>query len=373
VREIRLTSPDSCTDSFSFLQIKPNKKYIVTTKVIGFKGHLYSGYFGIILLDKNNMALARRIRWLNDFSGKEKKYEIVFKTPSECTSISLIYRINNETPIKSLCHYIILPPEETSIKETDDDADEIYELSWQYDLPRFKDLPSEEEKRKNFDINFFERRVFSQNGEDGILEFIFDEIGITNKYFVEFGVDDGRVCNTKYLKEKKSWNGLMMDCKEDRPIYIKKEFVTAENINDLFEKYQVPHHFDLLSIDVDFNDFWLWKALENYSPRFVVIEFNSSIPPNKSKVVKYDPYAKWDKTNYFGASLLALEKLGSEKGYTLVGCDNTGTNAFFVKKELVKGRIKKTLEELYKPPKYGLVVNGKHIGHPPSNKKMIEI
>ena len=139
-----------------------------------------------------------------------------------------------------------------------------------------------------------------------------------------------------------SHNGLMMDHKDNCPSFIKQEFITAENINYLFKKYNVPHSFDLLSIDVDFNDYWLWRAIESYSARVVIIEYNSSIQPNCSQVVKYEPFANWDKTNYFGASLLALSKLGKKKGYDLVGCDDNGINAFFIKSEIVQGLIKRT-------------------------------
>ena len=106
----------------------------------------------------------------------------------------------------------------------------------------------------------------------------------------------------------------------------------------------------------------------------VVIEYNSSIPPTESKVVPYDPEAKWDGTNYFGASLLALKNLGLTKGYTLIGCDNAGVNAFFCKSELIDGIKIGNIKDLYRSPRYGEIINGIHIGHPPQNtKKMIEI
>lgn len=154
---------------------------------------------------------------------------------------------------------------------------------------------------------------------------------------------------------------------------IKTERVTAGNIQELFKKYDVPKDFDLLSIDIDFNDYWVWKAITDYSPRVVVIEYNSSIPPTESRAVPYDPDARWDGTSYFGASLLALQNLGLKKGYTLVGCNDHGVNAFFCKRELVERFKIKGIQELYRPPKYGEIVNGKHIGHPPSNKTMIEV
>lgn len=268
----------------------------------------------------------------------------------------------------------------------------------------------------NFDINLHEKKIYSQNGEDGIIEFIFSKIGTTNKFSVEFGVGDGFECNTVYLLEKKGWKGLMMDYGADQQIQwenvmkkawsnrklglvsglqrdlrflkkilkrsgrsahfrrdVKTEKVTAENIQQLFQKYNVPKNFDLLSIDIDYNDYWVWKAITDYSPRVVIIEYNSSIPPTESRVVPYDANASWDGTNYFGASLLALRNLGLSKGYTLIGCDSMGVNSFFCKSELVDGMKINDIDQLYRPPKYGQIINGEPIGHPPSSKKMIEI
>ena len=267
-----------------------------------------------------------------------------------------------------------------------------------------------------FDLNLHERKIYSQNGEDGIIEFVFSMIGTTNKFSVEFGVGNGFESNTTYLLEKKGWKGLMMDYGSDEKIKtknlikkslsyrkfgikyclqksikflkktmvrykrsryfqydIKKEKVTAENIEKLFQKYNIPKNFDLLSIDIDFNDYWVWKAITNYHPNVVVIEYNSSLSPTESSVVQYDPEAIWDGTNYFGASLLALQNLGHTKGYTLLGCDGNGVNAFFCKNELIDGIKIKDIQYLYKPPKYGKMANGIHIGHPPSDKKMIKI
>jgi len=269
---------------------------------------------------------------------------------------------------------------------------------------------------ETFDINLHEEKIYSQNGEDGILEFIFSKIGTTNKFSVEFGVGNGFECNTVHLLEKKGWTGLMMDYGADQEIQwkgvlnkvwsnrnkgfsenikkyakfskkiikrkersihfkldIKNERITAENIENLFQKYQVPENFDLLSIDIDYNDYWVWKAITKFHPRVLVIEFNSSVPPNESRVVPYEADAQWDGTNYFGASLLALKNLSLEKNYTLLGCDNNGVNAFFCKSELVKNFKIKDIKDLYRSPKYGKKINGVCVGHPPSTKKMIKI
>jgi hypothetical protein len=200
-------------------------------------------------------------------------------------------------------------------------------------------------------INLFEQKFYSQNGEDGIISVIFDKIGTTNKFSVEFGVGNGIECNTTYFTQKYKGNFLLMDYMRDR-FPIKKEKVTVENINDLFKKYSVPEVFDLLSIDIDYNDYWIWKAIEGYSPRVVVIEYNSNVPTNESRVVDYDPDHEGVGNN--GASLLALMKLGNSKGYTLIGCDNSGTNTFFVRNDLINGNfLVKSIDEVYRPSKHG--------------------
>lgn len=228
--------------------------------------------------------------------------------------------------------------------------------------------------KKIRNINLFEQKFYSQNGEDGIIKIIFDKLSTTNKFCVEFGVGDCTECNTQYLIKKQGWGFLHMDCGDRISPSTKKETVTAENINTLFKKYKVPTEFDLLSIDIDFNDYWVWKAIDSYYPRVVVIEYNSSIPPTESKTVEYDPNAQWDGTNYFGASLCALTKLGKSKGYTLIGCDSVGVNAFFVKNDLIKENFQITsIEEIYKPPRYGKKINGRYIGHPKSHRSMIHV
>lgn len=120
----------------------------------------------------------------------------------------------------------------------------------------------------------FESRTYSQNGEDGVIARLFEVLGATNRFFVEFGTGpDGRERNTRLLEEQ-GWQGLLMDrSAAERNPGIRREFISAENINELFAKYGVPEEFDLLSIDVDGNDYWIWKALRDvYRPRVVVIE-----------------------------------------------------------------------------------------------------
>ncbi len=203
------------------------------------------------------------------------------------------------------------------------------------------------------DFTPFNKKVFSQNGEDGIIEKIFELIGIHNKYFVEIGVETGSECNSRNLLENKGWKGLALDREKyghlKHFMSINYEHITAENINNIFVKYEVPKKFDLLSIDVDGIDWYLWEAIENYAYRVLVIEYNAFVDSTKDWKVKYDPNFKWNRTNYFGASLLALNNLGKEKGYTLVCCDGTGTNAFFIKnEELPKDMLVPDIKDIFK-------------------------
>jgi hypothetical protein len=200
-----------------------------------------------------------------------------------------------------------------------------------------------------------ERRITSQNGEDGILDAIFSQIGTTNKFFVEFGCGDGSECNTARLDQRCGWRGVLMDGQPGNGmggLQIHREFITAENINALFAKYSVPHEFDLLSIDIDGNDYWIWKAIR-HRPRVVVIEYNASIAQDEALVLPYSSDFCWDGTDYFGASLRALQALGNSKGYELIYCERAGVNAFFVAREALPEEISSGgLSELYRPANY---------------------
>jgi hypothetical protein len=201
------------------------------------------------------------------------------------------------------------------------------------------------------DLTAYERRIRSQNGEDGIIDAIFGLIGTTDRYFVEFGVALGWRCNTAYLAHRRGWQGLMMDgqvTSRSAP-EVREEFITAENIEGLFEKHGVPRVFDLLSIDIDGNDYWVWEAIKHYEPRVVIVEYNATIPPTESCTIPYDPEFVWDRSSFCGASLLALARLGASKGYRLVCCDSSGTNAFFILESLCPSRLPpKSVEELYR-------------------------
>jgi hypothetical protein len=223
----------------------------------------------------------------------------------------------------------------------------------------------------------YEHQVFSQSGEDGIIEEIFNRIGTTNKYFVEFGVQDGLECNSTYLLLK-DWKGLWIEGSEkyykqikanfshlpENQLKVKNAFITAENIESIFDAHEIPIEPDMLSIDIDGNDYYVWAAIKKYKPRVVVIEYNATIRPNIQWIKAYDPKSIWDGTMHFNASLKSLELLGSEKGYSLIGCNFHGTNAFFVRKDLIQEHFNPPFEAEfhYEPARYYMI-------HRPGHKR----
>lgn len=225
-------------------------------------------------------------------------------------------------------------------------------------------------------LSHFERQVFSQNGEDGIIAEIFRRIGTKDRFFVEFGVGNGLENNTTFLLSQ-NWRGSWIegDAKSvadirshfQKPLQsgqlnLLNSFITAENIESLFEQLKVPINFDLLSLDIDRNTYHVWKALKQYKPRVVAVEYNASYPPDVNWVCEYNPERTWNNSMYFGASLKAFEQLASDSGYVLVGCDLTGINAFFIRntERLDPFAEPFTAENHYEPPRYWA---GRREGH----------
>jgi len=204
-------------------------------------------------------------------------------------------------------------------------------------------------------------KVYSQNDEDGIIAEIFKRIGTINQTFVEFGVQDGLENNTHYLLFQ-GWRGLWIECGEkkfnklteyfqkpltSKRLLVSKDFVTVENINTIIKNSGICGEIDLLSIDIDGNDYWVWEAINCVQPRVVVIEYNVKFPPPCEYVMPYDAEYVWDGTDCHGASLKSFEMLAEIKGYRLVGTNTV--NAFFVKRELAEDLFPEpaTAENLY--------------------------
>jgi hypothetical protein len=208
-------------------------------------------------------------------------------------------------------------------------------------------------------------RTYSQNDEDGIIQEIFNRVGVEHSTFVEFGVEDGTQNNSALLLLK-GWRGLWIECNPRHfrkinnkfaaqlgsgQLQVANEFVTRDNINDLIAAANLPG-VDCISIDVDGNDYWIWQVL-TIKPRVVVMEFNGKFRPPLKWVMDYNATHTWDGSDYHGASLQSLADLGREKGYTLVGCSLAGINAFFVRNDLVQQRFADCdVATLYNPPRF---------------------
>jgi hypothetical protein len=201
------------------------------------------------------------------------------------------------------------------------------------------------------DIEF---RSFSQNGEDGVLLYIFSVVGVTNKRVVEICAGDGIECNSANLIVNHGWEGLLFDGDAGklelgrdlyarladtflRPPKLVHSWITAENVNEQISCHGFTGEIDLLSLDVDGNDYWIWKAIGCVRPRVVVLEYNAWWGPHRAVTVPYDPEFRLDFSRipfYCGASLAAFVALGRDKGYRLVGCARSRINAFFVRADL---------------------------------------
>jgi hypothetical protein len=224
-------------------------------------------------------------------------------------------------------------------------------------------------------LSHFEAKIYAQNGEDGILAEIFRRIGVGSGYAVECGIGDGTECCTRTLCTTHTWRGLLIEgcpalaAKAQRlyaafsGVKVIYHFITVETILDLFQDYQVPDTPDLLVIDIDGNDYWVWeRILLRYRPRVVVMEYNARWVPPVQWVMPYNAQHRWDGSVFFGASLTSLAQLGALHGYVLVGCESWGINVFFVQQELLEDRFPDAgygVAHHYAPPRYGY-----GFGHP---------
>jgi hypothetical protein len=198
-----------------------------------------------------------------------------------------------------------------------------------------------------------EFKVFSQWGDDGIIQFLVNYLEIEPRTFVEFGVENYREANTRFLLLNNNWRGLVLDGSEKNVRQIRQDriywqhdlsaqaaFVTAENINNLLKTNGFEGPIGLLHIDIDGNDYWVWKAIEAISPVLVIVEYNSVFGAEQAWTTPYDP--TFFRTRYhasnlcYGASLSALCDLAAAKGYAFVGSNSHGNNAYFVRNDCLR-------------------------------------
>jgi hypothetical protein len=201
----------------------------------------------------------------------------------------------------------------------------------------------------------YEFKVFSEWGEDGLIQFLIHRVQIPGMSFVEFGVQDYLESNTRFLLQNNNWRGMVIDCSLAAIAAIRNSslfrrfdlravhaFVDRENINSLLSANQMTGDIGLLSIDIDGNDYWVWDAIECIHPRIVICEYNSLFGPSACITIPYD--SKFDRMRahysglYFGASIAALARLGESKGYSLIASNLNGSNLFFVRRD-VQGEL----------------------------------
>jgi hypothetical protein len=209
------------------------------------------------------------------------------------------------------------------------------------------------------DVEF---KIFSQHNEDGIIQYLIYRVPISVKIFIEFGVEDYRESNTRFLLMNNNWKGLIMDSQSkyisriqsydfycQRDLKAVQAFVTRDNINDLFRNHGLTGDIGLLSIDIDGNDYWVWDAISTVQPRIVICEYNSVFGKDLAVTIPYDSDFFRTKAHYsnlyFGTSLKALCILAEKKGYQFAGADSSGSNAFFVRNDVAQNISHYTCEE----------------------------
>jgi hypothetical protein len=212
------------------------------------------------------------------------------------------------------------------------------------------------------DVEF---KVFSQFGDDGIIQWLIHHLDIPNKTFLEFGVGDYRESNTRFLLMNNNWSGLVMDSSRKNikkivnseyywkfELTARQAFITCDNINRLISAQGFDEEIGLLHIDLDGNDYWIWKEINTINPVIVIMEYNGLFGIDRLITIPYS--ADFYRTNahysnlYFGASLNALNHLAIQKGYSFIGCNSAGNNAFFIRNDKLNEKVKEvSLEQGY--------------------------
>ena len=225
-------------------------------------------------------------------------------------------------------------------------------------------------REDNFDLTSKEFRVFSQWGDDGIIQYLIRELNIENKNFIEFGVGNYYESNTHFLLVNDNWSGFIidgsqkcMDIVKNNPFFwrydlnLKTAFIDKENINKLLE-YSNFSNIGLLHIDLDGNDYWILDSLDidKYSPDILILEYNSNFGPDRFITVPYDPLFSCIDAHYsgqyFGASISALDSLARQKGYYFIGSNSAGNNAYFLKNEFLDTIPSKRIDECFITAKF---------------------
>lgn len=214
-------------------------------------------------------------------------------------------------------------------------------------------------KKNISSLDEVEFKVFSQWGDDGIIQWLVNNVEFSNKTFVEFGVENYRESNTRFLMMNNNWSGLVMDGSEANVAQIanseyfwkynlsaKTVFIDTDNINNHLSSSDLGKEVGILHIDLDGNDYWIWKEINAISPIVVILEYNSVFGIDRAISVPYDKEFYRTRAHYsnlyFGASIRALHQLSEDKGYAFIGCNSSGNNAYFVRKDKLNDTVRET-------------------------------
>jgi hypothetical protein len=217
-------------------------------------------------------------------------------------------------------------------------------------------LAEQNRRKQGTTLKDYEFRVFSQWGEDGILQHLTRVVEIREKTFIEFGVEDFFESNCRFLMMKDNWSGFVLDGSaanirrlKESYFYWKYEllavdaFIMKDNINDLLKRSGFGEDLGILSIDLDGNDYHVLEAVTGFRPRILICEYNAVFGPTRRITVPYDAgfvrTRKHHSSLYYGASLSAIVYLAKEKGYSFAGTNSAGNNAFFVRNDLLNENI----------------------------------
>jgi hypothetical protein len=216
-----------------------------------------------------------------------------------------------------------------------------------------------------------EFKVFSQFGDDGIIQYLIRHVNISHaeRVFIEFGVENYEEANTRFLLLNDNWRGLIIDGDAENIRHVQKSdlywrndltavsaFIDRDNVNQLFQAHGFSGGIGLLSIDIDGNDLWVWKAIDTVSPVIVIVEYNAVFGSQYAVTIPYDPVFERARAHYsnlyWGCSLKALCLVGEEKGYAFVGCNSAGNNAYFIRKDRIGSLRAVTANEGFVPSRF---------------------
>ncbi len=242
---------------------------------------------------------------------------------------------------------------------------------------------------KNLPLSRYEYGIRKANGpiEEGLYLHLLSMVAPKTRYCIEFGARDGTTAHTRELVENHGFSALYIEGDPEAAERLNsnfgdypgvtaiQSFITAENIESLFEQAGVPQHPYLLTIDIDGNDYYVWKAITHYNPIFVCVEFNASYGPDSYFVIDYDPGFMWQKDDYFGAAIRPFVQLANDKGYELIHVTSGGDNLLFVAREYFSlFQIgDNSPERMYQLPQYGRngrAPNGKGHAASPRNTSL---